>query len=148
MKRTVLAGLAIILGATVAIAQNDSAGDPVARRIEVMKKVGDATKVVGDMAKGATPFDLAKVQAALAIHQEAAKASPALYPDTAKTGKDSTSAPAIWENKVDFEARFKKWDEVAAAAALKITDEASFKKEMPAVLGNCKGCHDEYRVKK
>ena len=36
----------------------------------------------------------------------------------------------------------------AKAASAAITYEASFKANIGKVLGNCKGCHDDYRIKK
>ncbi len=144
MFRPLMAAAIVAFSATLAMAQND----PVAQRIAVMKRVGEATKPVAEMLKGAEPFDAAKVKAALDTYQTSAKDMPALFPVDSMAGKDSTAAPKIWENKADFDAKFTAFSKASAAAAAKITDEASFKTEMKTVLGSCKGCHDDYRVKK
>ena len=36
----------------------------------------------------------------------------------------------------------------AKATMVKITDEASFKTEFPALLKNCAGCHTDYRARR
>lgn len=144
MFRSILAAAFIAAGTTLALAQTD----PVAQRIDLMKKAGEATKPVGAMLKGEAPFDLAKVKEALVSYETAAKQFPSLFPEDSKNGKDSTAAPKIWENKADFDSKLAAWGKVSAEASAKITDEASFKTQMTAVLGSCKSCHDDYRVKK
>jgi Cytochrome c556 len=144
MKRSIIAAAFVVAGATFAFAQTD----PVAHRIELMKHAGDATKVVSDMMKGTTPFDLAKVKETLAVYEKAATEYPTLFPEDSKNGKDSTAAPKVWETKADFDAQLAKWGKDSAEAANKITDEASFKSEIRVVLGSCKTCHDDYRIKK
>jgi len=111
-----------------------------------MKDNGEASKPLGPMLKGASPFDLAVVQKALKTYATAAEKMPDLFPDDSKTG-DTHALPAIWENKADVVARFKKLGEDASAALASIKDEASFKATMPGVFKNCGGCHEEYRQK-
>ena len=59
MIRTMLA-IVIGLGVTAAIAQED----PIKARKALMKTNGQQAKVLGDMVKGDTPFDLAAAQKA------------------------------------------------------------------------------------
>lgn len=143
MKRFVLAGLAIALGATAVLAQ-----DVIAQRRDVMKGVGGATRDPGAMLKGEQPFDLAKVQRTLAVYQDAAKKMPGLYPADSKTGGDTSAAPKIWEDSAGFKAAFDKFAADSAAAAAAIKDEASFKANFPNVLKDCGSCHESYRLKK
>jgi cytochrome c556 len=77
----------------------------------------------------------------------AAAKAPLLFPEDSKTG-DTNALPAIWENKADFDARFKKFGDDAIAASTSIVDEASFRATIPGVLKNCVGCHEQYRAKK
>ena len=143
MIRTLIAAGIVVVAASAVMAQTD----PIAQRRALMKANGDATKDVGGMLKGAVPFDLAKVQAALKIYANTAKTAPGLFPDTSKTGGDTGALPKIWEDKPDFEARFVQLDKDATAAMASITDEASFKATAGGVLKNCGGCHELYRVK-
>jgi cytochrome c556 len=141
MKRITIAVTLLALGAVAAFADDD----PIKARRALMKANGNATKTVVGMLKGA-PFDKDTVMAALKTYADAAAKAPALFPDSSKTG-DTNALPAIWENKPDLDARFKKLGDDAAAAMTAITDEASFKATMPGVLKNCGGCHEKYRAK-
>jgi cytochrome c556 len=132
-----------VLGASAALAM--SGADAIKARRELMKANGDATKPVVAIMKGA-PFDLATVRTALKTYINAAEKMPGLFPDDSKTG-DTHALPAIWDNKADFEARFKKLGADATAALSSVTDAASFKAIMPDFYKNCGGCHEKYRVK-
>ena len=140
MKLTVVLGVLMALGVTAVYADQD----PIAARKALMKSNGAATKTIVGMLKGA-PFDLTAVQAALKNYVDTAAAAPALFPDSSKTG-DTHALPGIWDNKADFEARFKKLGADAAAAMTAVTDEASFKANVPGLLKNCGSCHETYRA--
>ena len=142
MRRLIVTGLLLAIGAGAVLAD----GDSIKERRALMKANGEATRTLVAMLKGA-PFDLGVVQAALRSFTDAAAKEPALFPDDSKTG-DTNALPAIWDNKADFNARYVKFGEDAAAALAGITDEASFKAQMPGVLKNCGGCHELYRAKK
>ena len=141
MKRILLAVTLLTLGVSAVFADED----PIVARRALMKANGAATKTVVGMLKGA-PYDQGAVLNALKNYADAAAKEPALFPDTSKTG-DTNALPAIWDNKPDFEARFKKLGDDVSAAEAAITDEASFKATMPGVLKNCGGCHEKYRAK-
>lgn len=142
MKRSVLAGVAIILAVGTGVA----ADEPIKARKELMKANGAATKVVIPIMKGAAPFKLDDVQAALKNYIEAADKAPALFPAGSDKG-ETNALPAIWANKSDFDARFAKLGAESKAALVAITDEASFKANFPPVLKNCGSCHETYRAK-
>ena len=143
MKRWVTAALAVALSVGFAAA---AGSDAIKERRALMKANGDATKPLVPMMKGQAPFDLAAVQKALKTYMNAAEKMPALFPDDSKTG-DTHALPAIWENKPDVDARFKKLGEDAKAALDKVKDGASFKAIMPSFYKNCGGCHEKYREK-
>lgn len=146
MHRSVLLLSALFsLSATVALAQNVAL---IKERKDIYEQMGKAAKPTGKMLKGEEAFDLAKVQAAAKLFEEKAQVLPKLFPDDAKTGGETEALPAIWENKADFEERFKKLAEAAKAAQTSITDEISFTEEWPKVMGNCGGCHKKYREDK
>ena len=143
MKRWTIAALTLALGCGVALADGAQA---IKERRQIMKDNGAASKPLGPMLKGAAPFDLATVQKALKTYQVAAEKMPGLFPDDSKTG-DTHALPAIWENKADVDARFKKLGEDSAAALASIKDFASFKATMPGIFKDCGGCHEKYRQK-
>ena len=110
MIRTVFAvasAVAVVLGVSVAVAQQDV----IKERKDMMKHNGAAAKVVGDMAKGDKPFDLAAAQKIFATFEDAAAKMPDLFPASSKdeTGASAdkfSPTPKIWEDMADFKARF------------------------------------------
>jgi cytochrome c556 len=147
MIRTMLA-IVIGLGVTAAVAQED----PIKARKALMKTNGQQAKVLGDMVKGDTPFDLAAAQKAFANFQNAASKMPDLYPDSSKGGDpsdDFNASPKVWDNMADFKARFVKFGDDAKAAASSVKDVDSLKAAMGNIGKNdCGSCHETYRVKK
>ncbi len=144
MIRSIVLAAALAVGATAVLAQ----GDVIAQRKDAMKKVGDATKPIGGMLKGEVKFDLATVQGALKVYADVSKDYDKFFPANSKTGGETTAAPKIWDDMAGFKTLLGKLSASATAASSAIKDEASFKAEMGKVLGNCKACHDDYRVKK
>jgi cytochrome c556 len=151
MIRTVFAvatAAAVALSVCAAAAQED----PIKARKALMKANGQQAKIVGDMAKGDTPYDQAAVTKALDAFQNAAAKMPALFPDSSQGGDpadDFNAGPKIWEDMADFKARFVKFGDDAKAAEASVTDVDTLK----AALGNigkndCGGCHQIYRIKK
>ncbi len=134
----------LALSATFAVAM--SGADAIKERRALMKANGEATKPVVAMLKGEAPFDLAAVQKALRTYANAAEKMPTLFPPDSKTG-DTKALPAIWEDTADFDARFKKLGDDAAAALAAVKDPASFRATMPNFYKNCGGCHEKYRAK-
>jgi cytochrome c556 len=145
MRRIVLAFVAAAIGATAVMAQNVAVID---ERQKLLKDMSKATKPVGAMFKGEAEFDLAQVKAALKAIQETAPRLPPLFPEDSKTGSDTEALPVIWDDKADFEDRFKKLADAAKAAEASIIDEATFPDTWKQVMGNCSGCHKKYRKPK
>jgi cytochrome c556 len=145
MIRTVFAVAAIVLGASVAIAQQD----PIAARKALMKANGDQAKIGAAMVKGEQPFDLAAAKKIFVTFQDAATKAPALFPDNSKTGGDTAADPKIWENMADFKARLAKFGDDAKAAEASVKDLDSFKEAFGNIGKNdCGSCHQNYRIKK
>lgn len=143
MLRYLLTGVAVLGITTAVVAQ----GDPIAQRRQVMKGVGAATKLGGEMAKGEKPFDLAEAQKILKTYGDAAATFHTYFPETAKTGGETTASPKIWEQPAAFRADFDAWSKDIKKAADETKDLATFRASFGAVTKSCKGCHDTYRVK-
>ena len=144
MIRTVLAVVAIAVGVTAVVAQSD----PIATRKGLMKQMGAATKTGAGMAKGEAPYDQAKAQEIFATYIDVSTKMPDLFPDTSKTGGETTAAPKIWEDMAGFKAAFTKMSNEAKAAQTSVKDLDSFKGAFGGLTKNCGGCHETYRVKK
>lgn len=134
--------------ATVAVGVGMANAEPIEDRKQILKGFADATKPVGAMLKGDAPFQLAQVQAALRAYIDGAKKLPGLFPDDSKTGHDTEALPKIWEDKARFDGLFDKLGKDSEVALAGISDEASLKATFPKLLGNCKSCHDDFRLKK
>ncbi len=145
MRGTLTALLVLAVGATAAFAQNVSI---IKERKSHFEALGKAAKPVNAMFKGEASFDIKPVQAALKTFQEKAAVSAETLPDDSKTGGDTEALAKIWEDKADFEGRFKKLADRAKAAEAEIKDEATFKDAWKDVMGNCSGCHKIYRKPK
>ncbi|HKM88019.1 MAG TPA: cytochrome c [Xanthobacteraceae bacterium] len=149
MIRTMFAVVAIALGVTAAIAQQD----PIAARKALMKANLDQAKIGAAMTKGEAPFDLDKVHKMFATFEDASAKASALFPANSigeATADDPyTASPDIWQNLDDFKARFAKLGTDAKEADASVKDLDSFK----AAFGNigkndCAACHEKYRLKK
>ena len=144
MIRTVIVAAGLVLGLTSVMAQ----GDPIAERKNVMKAVGGATRDGAAIVKGEAPFDAAKAQAVFKIYVDAAKKLPGLYPDSSKSGGDTSASPKIWEDAAGFKAAVAKFETDATAGITAATSLDGFKAAFGAATRNCASCHEVYRVKK
>jgi cytochrome c556 len=142
MMRSIFVAGALALGVTAAVAQ---ATNVIEQRQNLMKQNGAHTRTVSGMLRGQAPFDMAQVQTALQNYVAVGQQFHTLFPEDSKTGNNTKALPAIWENKADFTAQSLKLSQDAQAALTAIKDEATFKTEMPKVLGNCQSCHSKYQ---
>lgn len=142
--QTISAALFVALGAGIGFAQSD----PIAQRKALMKEVGSATGRVAAILKEEAPFSIETVNASLDVYIRSAKEMPALYPDTSRSGGDTTASPKIWEDKAGFAAAFAKFGIDAEAAKAKITDLSSLRTAFGDVTKNCGACHQVYRVQR
>lgn len=146
--RAVLAAAAVAtvaFGATAVLAQSD----PIKERMQLMKENGKDAKALVQMVKGEKPYDAKVVEAAFAQWQKTAGKLPGLFPPDSKTGQDTRAAPAIWENKKDFEAEAAAFGKVVAENRAKaVSSLDGLKTAMPAVGKACSSCHDDYRLAK
>jgi cytochrome c556 len=149
MIRSVCAVAVVILGVSVAIAQQDA----IKERKALMKANGDQAKIGADMIKGAEPFDLDKAHKIFATFENAAQKMPVLFPEGSKPRPTSTdqfdASPKVWAKMADVKARFAKFGDDAKAAEASVKDLESFKSAFGNIGKNdCGGCHEQYRVKK
>jgi cytochrome c556 len=139
--RTLLAATALAALATGAQA------DVIAERKSVMEGVGDATRTGTQMVRGQAPFDLDTARNVLATYVNAAQVMPTLFPEGTETGGETSAAPSIWQDRAGFEQRFEKFGADAAAVAGSVQDLESFTAAFGTATQNCRGCHEEYRVR-
>ena len=141
MKRFVFGLVALI--AVPSYAHEGVKNPAVAARMHTMSEIGAATKVLGDMAKGASAFDAASANAAtLKISTEASKIADLFHAQ--EDDPKSEALPEIWTDFPDFTAK---------AAALKSAAEGvgtlvsldDVKAALPKIGATCSACHKPYR---
>lgn len=122
-----------------------AASDLGAQREKDMKAIGGAVKTASGFAQGKTDFDPAAAKAAMETIAAAATNFKTLFPAGSETA-DGKASPEIWKNQADFDARATKLASDATAAAAAAGSLDSFKTAFGAVVSNCKGCHQTYRL--
>ena len=116
----------------------------VSDREELMEGVRDAAKPVGAMLKGERDFDAEMLEESLAVFAAAADKLGDLVPEGSSGGEAS---PAIWDDPDGFATAISDWQDaiaVAIDAAPQSLEAAA--PVMKSVFGNCKSCHDDYRI--
>jgi len=124
----------------------------VETRQAVLTLIGANFRPLGDIVKGAAPYDAADAQkrlARLALLSDYLKEG---FPDSSNLGEPETKAKAeIWGNRVDFDKKLNDFQtQVAALVQVNASDKAAsdaFKTAVGAVAQDCKGCHETYRAK-
>ena len=155
MKFTTLSGIAVSAALAGAIGFTALAfaadADVIAARRALMKANGGAAKVIGAMLDGSAKFDAAAAD-------DGAKAMVAAghgfgadfdknFPDSTMTG-DTKASPDVWKNKDDFKKLAMAFEaDATAAVAAAAKGEGDFKAAAGKVFGNCKGCHEKYKMK-
>jgi cytochrome c556 len=134
--------------ATIALAHEGATG-VVKERMDLMKSQQDAMKLIGEMAKGKTPFDAAKASEAAREIETTAKNIPKLFPEGSDGGQ-SEALPAIWGQWDRFSGDADDLAEVAGALASSFDGTISddWKAEFKRVTNACKSCHQDFRKKK
>ncbi|MDA8585719.1 cytochrome c [Rhodobacteraceae bacterium] len=141
MKRIMCIAALSVAGAAMA---HEGVQNPVvAQRMNTMTEIGAASKVLGDMAKGAVAFDA--VAARLAAQSISAKAATIAEQFEAQESDPKTEAlPAIWENFPDFAEKAAALEQ-AAFAADGISSLAEVRGALAEIGATCSACHKLYR---
>ncbi|MBD8893564.1 c-type cytochrome [Roseibium litorale] len=151
MRNWLVHGLAagfVVVGATSVIA----AGDPLETRKTIMDSVAAAAGLGGGMMKGEIAYSPAAGKAAIATMAAASHSFGSFFPAGSDAG-DTTASPAIWSDAAGFEAALAKFAATADAAVQASgkdgpADVDAFKAAFGPIMGNCKSCHEAFRVKK
>ncbi|MGN6548601.1 MAG: c-type cytochrome [Pararhizobium sp.] len=148
MQKTPIILTVLALTAGIAVA----ADNPIAIRQALMDSNGAAAGLAGSMLKGETPYSPAAGKAAIATLHATSVAFGSFFPENSKTGDHTKASPKIWSDAAGFQKALEKFQSDASAAMKAAGEEgpadlASFKAAIMPVLGNCKSCHQDYRVR-
>lgn len=123
-------------------------GDPVSLRQTMMEQAGASMGAMGAIAKGEAEFDPRVVEASLRTLHAVALGYAPLFPEGSGS-ETSEAAPAIWTDADGFAAENAEFiANTAQALAMKPQSAEEMKQAMGLVGQSCKGCHEDYRVKK
>lgn len=123
--------------------------DPITLRMTSMKQVGAGMKALGQMAKGEIEFDAPLAQMSLRAMIAAASGYAGLFPEGSEEGHETTAAPAIWTDRDGFEASLAEFlADLHVAVQSPPVDRAALAPLMQTLGGDCKSCHEDYRIKK
>ena len=137
-----------ILLATM-LAAPAAADDVVAQRIDLMKSIGEAMKVMAPMFNGQTELRIDVVAAeATRLHRESGQVL-ALFPAGSLT-PPSRAQPEVWSFWPEFEKRARALETHGAdlAAAAERQDGAAASGAFLALTRTCSECHRYFRAKK
>lgn len=117
------------------------AADPVAQRIDTMKKIDARAAVLAAMAEGRAPYDARKAAEAAAALAALSITIPQEYEVQAEGGK---SRPEVWSDSKGFAAQADRL--FKAAQGLKPGSADEVKAGSAAVQATCTACHDSYKL--
>lgn len=143
MKKLLTASAFFLSVSVAAVAHGGVENEVVKARMDAMKEIGSAMKVLGTMAKGAVEFDAVAAQAAVDAVADQSAMVPVLF-EAQETDPMSEAKPEIWTNWDDFVAKSNALN--AAATSVSITDASSIPAALGAMGGSCKDCHTDYRM--
>lgn len=150
MKNAVRVAVMAAIGiSTIAYAAKPA--DVISARQGFYKQIGKSTKALFDEQRASTP-SLDTIRQNAAIIAKLAPQVPRWFPKGTgpEAGVKTDALPAIWEKPAEF--RKAAADFATAANGLSIaakgTDMAAITAATRALGGACKGCHDQFKVKK
>jgi cytochrome c556 len=139
---------AVVIGALLtagaAFAEVEPTDPNAIAREELMKMQGMNAGILGKMAKGEEPYDLAKAEAAKAALIETSGKIEATFKDQGAADPGSRAKPEIWANWDDFLMKANALN--AAATALDVTSAETIGAGMGAIGGGCMDCHKAYQA--
>ncbi|MGP6086467.1 c-type cytochrome [Antarctobacter jejuensis] len=143
MRKTVLA-VVLACTAAAAFAHGGVKNAAVLARMEGMKSIGDAMKVLGTMAKGQAPFAADPAQQAAATIARHAAQTPALF-KAPETDPKSEARARIWKDFQDFTEQAMAMEQAAIRAQSLLVSKTGLKPAVQSIGATCKSCHELYR---
>jgi cytochrome c556 len=146
MKKIAFAATMLLLSAGAVSA----ADDPIASRKALMDANGAAAGVAAAMMKGDIGYNPTVAKSAIMTLRAVSHSYGAFFPEGSDKGETKAS-PKIWSDRAGFDAALAKFQsdaDKAAQAAGKDgpADLDAFKAAVGPVFGNCKACHQDYRL--
>lgn len=149
--------LASIAMATVTVASfgasaaltDKQAKNAVQFRKSIFQLVKSNVGPFGAMAKGEMPIDEALIEKnATRLHQLSLMIPDYFVADTRSNDVKTGALDKIWENQADFNQKAQNMADRAETLLTSVQnkDKDNYVKNMRAVFGTCKACHDDYKA--
>jgi cytochrome c556 len=121
----------------------------VKQRQAVMTLQGKYIGPIAGMATGKVPYNADAVARNATYLENLVQMSWDGFHDSTKGEKNTRALPKIYSEKAKFDdyAQRLQAETAKLAQAARARDEAGVKKQFPAVLNTCNGCHDDFRSK-
>ena len=143
--------LPILIGALALATTAYAADDPIAARQALMDNNGAAAALAGGMMKDEVRLQPGGRQGGDPGLSATAHAVGSFFPEGSADPARSKASPKIWEDAAGFQAALAKFGTDVAAAQEASgkdgpADKAAFAAAVQPVMGNCKSCHEAYRL--
>jgi cytochrome c556 len=132
----------LFLGLAGAVAAAEVTDPVVQDRVQLMRGMAEATKALGEMARGQSAFDAnAAAEAIGKLAGQAGLIAPRFEPPA--QDPNSKARAGIWSNWGDFTAHADRLYDAAMQA--EVGSLEALTASLPAVMAACKSCHQSYR---
>jgi cytochrome c556 len=151
MKRKLLTAILAVCAGSLFTLEALAQAKPdvlVKQRQAVMTLQGKYFGPIAGMASGKVPYNADAVARNAAFLEALAQMPWDGFQESTKDEK-SRALPKIYSDKAKFDdyAQRLQAESAKLAQAARAKDEAGVKKQFPAVLNSCNGCHDDFRAK-
>lgn len=121
----------------------------IKQRQAVMTLQGKYIGPIAGMATGKVPYNADAVARNATYLENLVQMAWDGFHESTKDEKNTRALPKIYSEKAKFDdyAQRLQAETATLAQAARARDEAGVKKQFPAVLKTCNGCHDDFRQK-
>ena len=133
-----------IIGSSIAFAHSGVKDKNVKERMMLMKAMADNTKLVGQMLKKQTPFELNEVKQALEQLSSLSLQTPTVFEVNA-TDPKSEAKQNIWDEFDEFTKLSNELAKNTSELAILVENIDDLRPTLMKVSKGCKACHSKYR---
>ena len=133
-----------IAASSIAFAHTGVKDQNVKERMMLMKAMADNTKLIGQMLKKQTPFELNEVKLALEQLSSLSLQTPTVFVVNA-TDPKSEAKQNIWDEFDEFTKLSNDLAQSTSELAMLIQDIDDLRPTLMKVSEGCKACHSKYR---
>ena len=144
MKILKLFALSSFLISSIAFAHSGVKDKNVKERMMLMKAMADNTKLIGQMLKKQTPFELTEVKLALEQLSSLTLQTPTVFEVNA-TDPKSEAKQNIWDEFDEFTRLSNELAKNTSELAILVEDIDDLRPTLMKVSEGCKACHSKYR---